>query len=129
MSLLNSILSKHFVNYATLCVTYFVFHSQLRTIRRISFNALQRIPNWYWFVVGAVVVDTLGMRVMVRHGASSPRVLRVSMEGQMMKLISTLLIALLTDGVSSLGTITALKTDRTSATGPRTTDTRTGDTE
>nr|WP_250131820.1 hypothetical protein [Vibrio crassostreae] len=27
-----------------------------------GFNALQRIPNPYWFVVGAVVVDTLGMR-------------------------------------------------------------------
>ncbi|CAH6917731.1 hypothetical protein VCHA50P417_50061 [Vibrio chagasii] len=46
-----------------------------------------------------------------RHGALSPRVLRDTMEGQMMKLLSTLLIALLTGGVSSLGTITALKTD------------------
>ncbi len=26
-----------------------------------GFNALQNIPNPYWFVVGAVVVDTLGM--------------------------------------------------------------------
>ncbi len=29
-----------------------------------GFNALQNIPNPYWFVVGAFVVDTLGM-----HGA------------------------------------------------------------
>ncbi|CAH6782623.1 hypothetical protein VCHA56P521_30352 [Vibrio chagasii] len=46
-----------------------------------------------------------------RHGSLFTRVLRVAMEGQMMKLLSTLLIALLTGGVSSLGTITALKTD------------------
>ncbi|PME33498.1 hypothetical protein BCV39_18840 [Vibrio sp. 10N.286.55.E10] len=32
-----------------------------------GFNALQNIPNPYWFVVGAVVVDTLGMRAMVRY--------------------------------------------------------------
>ncbi|MEZ9745902.1 hypothetical protein AB4320_14580 [Vibrio splendidus] len=31
------------------------------------FNALQNITNPYWFVVGAVVVDTLGMRAMVRY--------------------------------------------------------------
>ncbi|CAH6820453.1 hypothetical protein VCHA34P126_140148 [Vibrio chagasii] len=46
-----------------------------------------------------------------RYGALSTRVLRNEMEEQMMKLLSTLLIALLTGGVSSLGTITALKTD------------------
>ncbi|MBT9241272.1 hypothetical protein KM777_10255 [Vibrio splendidus] len=32
-----------------------------------GFNALQNIPNPYWFVVGSVVVDTLGMRVMVLY--------------------------------------------------------------
>ncbi|MEZ9553534.1 hypothetical protein AB4248_01245 [Vibrio splendidus] len=32
-----------------------------------GFTALQGIPNPYWFVVGAVVVDTLGMRAMVRY--------------------------------------------------------------
>ncbi|PMG56522.1 hypothetical protein BCU89_10175 [Vibrio splendidus] len=32
-----------------------------------GFNALQNITNPYWFVVGAVVVDTLGMRAMVRY--------------------------------------------------------------
>lgn len=32
-----------------------------------GFDALQRIPNPYWFVVGAVVIDTLGMRAMVRY--------------------------------------------------------------
>ncbi|MGF1841556.1 hypothetical protein [Vibrio atlanticus] len=32
-----------------------------------GFDALQNIPNPYWFVVGAVVVDTLGMRAMVRY--------------------------------------------------------------
>ena len=32
-----------------------------------GFNALQKIPSPYWFVVGAVVVDTLGMRAMVRY--------------------------------------------------------------
>ncbi|MCW4447474.1 hypothetical protein OHV10_25125 [Vibrio splendidus] len=32
-----------------------------------GFNALQNITNPYWFVVGSVVVDTLGMRVMVRY--------------------------------------------------------------
>ncbi len=32
-----------------------------------GFNALQNIPNTYWFVVCAVVVDTLGMRAMVRY--------------------------------------------------------------
>ena len=32
-----------------------------------GFNALQNIPNPYWFVVGSVVVDTLGMRAMVRY--------------------------------------------------------------
>ncbi|PMF20323.1 hypothetical protein BCV19_11190 [Vibrio splendidus] len=31
-----------------------------------GFNALQNITNPYWFVVGAVV-DTLGMRAMVRY--------------------------------------------------------------
>ncbi|WP_167855758.1 hypothetical protein [Vibrio tasmaniensis] len=30
-----------------------------------GFNALQNIPNPYWFVVGGVVVHTLGMRAMV----------------------------------------------------------------
>ncbi|NOI89579.1 hypothetical protein F0235_03880 [Vibrio splendidus] len=32
-----------------------------------GFNALQNIPNSYWFIVGAVLVDTLGMRAMVRY--------------------------------------------------------------
>ncbi|MCQ8865982.1 hypothetical protein AB6C94_02105 [Vibrio splendidus] len=29
-----------------------------------GFDALRNIPKPYWFVVGAVVVDTLGMRVI-----------------------------------------------------------------
>nr|WP_229649638.1 hypothetical protein [Vibrio splendidus]MCC4881302.1 hypothetical protein [Vibrio splendidus] len=32
-----------------------------------GFNALQNIPNPYWFVVGTVVVNTLGMRARVRY--------------------------------------------------------------
>ncbi|MDC5868812.1 hypothetical protein OPW39_08225 [Vibrio europaeus] len=32
-----------------------------------GFNALQNIPEPYWYVVGAVVIDTLGMRAMVRY--------------------------------------------------------------
>ncbi len=60
---LELVLSKHFVVYESVLV----FHSQLRAICRISFNALQVIPNPYWFVVGVVVVDTLGMRAMVRY--------------------------------------------------------------
>ncbi len=40
-------LSKHFVSYATLRATHFVFHSQLRALCRISFNALQVILNPY----------------------------------------------------------------------------------
>nr|WP_210452153.1 hypothetical protein [Vibrio crassostreae] len=45
------------------------------------------------------------------HGALSPRVLCLAMEGEMMGFIDTLIIAFLTGGVSSLGTIAALKTD------------------
>lgn len=32
-----------------------------------GFNALQNIPEPYWYVVGSVVIDTLGMRAMVRY--------------------------------------------------------------
>lgn len=32
-----------------------------------GFAALQNIPEPYWYVVGAVVIDTLGMRAMVRY--------------------------------------------------------------
>ncbi|EGA64949.1 hypothetical protein VIBR0546_01506 [Vibrio brasiliensis LMG 20546] len=32
-----------------------------------GFQALQNIPEPYWYVVGAVVIDTLGMRAMVRY--------------------------------------------------------------
>ncbi|MDC5857389.1 hypothetical protein [Vibrio europaeus] len=32
-----------------------------------GFTALQSIPEPYWYVVGAVVIDTLGMRAMVRY--------------------------------------------------------------
>ncbi|WP_017079241.1 hypothetical protein [Vibrio splendidus] len=32
-----------------------------------GFNALQNIPNTYWIVASAVVVDMLGMRAMVRY--------------------------------------------------------------
>ena len=46
-----------------------------------------------------------------RHGALSPRVLRLAMEGKMMGFLDTLIIAFMTGGVSSLGTIAALKTD------------------
>ncbi|CAH7032415.1 hypothetical protein VCHA43P273_10063 [Vibrio chagasii] len=46
-----------------------------------------------------------------RHGALSPRVLRNEMEGQVMEFFDTLVIALITGCVSSLGTIAALKTD------------------
>ncbi len=55
---LSSILSKHFVVYESVRTTHFVFHCQLRAIRRISFNALLVIPNPYLFVAGVDVVDT-----------------------------------------------------------------------
>ena len=32
-----------------------------------GFKALKNIPEPYWYVVGAVVVDTLGMRAMLRY--------------------------------------------------------------
>ncbi|NOH26348.1 hypothetical protein [Vibrio europaeus] len=32
-----------------------------------GFAALQNIPEPYWYVVGAVVIDTLGMRAMLRY--------------------------------------------------------------
>ncbi|MBE8577940.1 hypothetical protein [Vibrio sp. OPT18] len=32
-----------------------------------GFAALENIPEPYWYVVGAVVIDTLGMRAMVRY--------------------------------------------------------------
>ncbi|OBT31115.1 hypothetical protein [Vibrio splendidus] len=64
---LNSILSKHFVSYVSLLVAHFVFHPNYAPYVEQGFNALQNIPNPYWFVVGAVVVDTLGMRAMVRY--------------------------------------------------------------
>lgn len=32
-----------------------------------GFLALQQIPEPYWYVVAAVVIDTLGMRAMVRY--------------------------------------------------------------
>lgn len=32
-----------------------------------GFDALQDIPDYYWYVVGAVVIDTLGMRSMLRY--------------------------------------------------------------
>jgi hypothetical protein len=32
-----------------------------------GFKALSNIPEPYWYVVGAVVIDTLGMRAMLRY--------------------------------------------------------------
>ncbi|MCG9753219.1 hypothetical protein L1D54_22525 [Vibrio brasiliensis] len=32
-----------------------------------GFEALQSIPDYYWYVVAAVVIDTLGMRAMLRY--------------------------------------------------------------
>lgn len=64
---LRSILSKHFVVYENVPTTHFVFHSQLRAIRRISFNALLVIPNPYLFVAGVDVVDT---RYLLEYYAS-----------------------------------------------------------
>ncbi|MEZ9462380.1 hypothetical protein [Vibrio splendidus] len=64
---LELVLSKHFVVYESVRTTHLVFHSQLRAIHRISFNELQVVPNPYWFVVGVIVVDTLGVRAMVRY--------------------------------------------------------------
>jgi len=32
-----------------------------------GFEALEHIPQPYWFIVGAVVIDVLGMRAMVRY--------------------------------------------------------------
>ncbi len=32
-----------------------------------GFEALKGIPDYYWYVVFAVVIDTLGMRAMVRY--------------------------------------------------------------
>ncbi|WP_028025575.1 hypothetical protein [Enterovibrio calviensis] len=32
-----------------------------------GFNALKNVPEYYWYVVGAVVVDTFGFRSMVRY--------------------------------------------------------------
>jgi len=34
---------------------------------RAGFDALQNVPDYYWYVVAAVVIDTLGMRAMVRY--------------------------------------------------------------
>ncbi len=36
------------------------------TVQR-GFEALEHIPQPYWFIVGAVVVDVLGMRAMLRY--------------------------------------------------------------
>ena len=49
---------EYFIVYENVPTTHFVFHSQLRAIRRISFNALLVIPNPYLFVAGVDVVDT-----------------------------------------------------------------------
>lgn len=32
-----------------------------------GFEALKNVPDYYWYVVFAVVIDTLGMRSMVRY--------------------------------------------------------------
>lgn len=32
-----------------------------------GFDSLQDIPDQYWWVVGAIVIDTLGMRSMLRY--------------------------------------------------------------
>ncbi|WP_375752693.1 hypothetical protein [Vibrio sp. HN007] len=32
-----------------------------------GFKALKNVPDYYWYVVAAVVIDTLGMRSMVRY--------------------------------------------------------------
>ncbi|UGA55285.1 hypothetical protein [Vibrio sp. VB16] len=34
---------------------------------KAGFEALQNVPDYYWYVVAAVVIDTLGMRAMVRY--------------------------------------------------------------
>lgn len=34
---------------------------------KAGFEALKEIPDYYWYVVFAVVIDTLGMRAMVRY--------------------------------------------------------------
>ncbi|OXX34135.1 hypothetical protein B9J90_13400 [Vibrio sp. V09_P4A23P171] len=32
-----------------------------------GFQSLQQIPEPYWYVIGAIVIDTLGMRSMLRY--------------------------------------------------------------
>ncbi|MBN8035548.1 hypothetical protein J0J20_24205 [Vibrio vulnificus] len=32
-----------------------------------GFEALQNVPEYYWYVVAAVVIDTFGFRSMVRY--------------------------------------------------------------
>ncbi|WP_061040023.1 hypothetical protein [Vibrio coralliirubri] len=34
---------------------------------REGFNALKFVPEYYWYIVGAVVIDTFGFRSMVRY--------------------------------------------------------------
>ena len=34
---------------------------------RAGFEALQNVPEYYWYVVAAVVIDTFGFRSMVRY--------------------------------------------------------------
>ncbi|WP_157936476.1 hypothetical protein [Vibrio splendidus] len=90
----SSILSKHFVVYESVPTSHLVFfHSKLPAICRTRVQCIAEHPNPLWFVV-----DTQGM-------------LRISLENEVMVYLDTLIIALITGGVSSLGTIAALKTD------------------
>lgn len=96
---LSLILSKHFIVNESVPTSHLVFfHSKLPAICRTRVQCIAEHPNPLWFVVGAVVVDTQGM-------------LRISLENEVMAYLDTLIIALITGGVSSLGTIAALKTD------------------
>ncbi|MCZ8489658.1 hypothetical protein O9992_28830 [Vibrio lentus] len=63
---MSSILSKHFVVYENVPATHFcAFIPNYAPYVEQGFNALQNILTLIGFVVGAVVVDTLGMRAMV----------------------------------------------------------------
>ncbi len=105
---LELVLSKHFVVYSSVRTTRLVFHSQLRAICRTRFYRAAAYPK--------SVLVCGGCRSRrhtrdARYGALSPRVLRLAIEGKMMGFLDTLIIAFMTGGVSSLGTIAALKTD------------------
>ena len=104
---LDLVLSKHFVVYESVRTTHLVFHPQLRVIRRTrlqctaehhqSLLVCRRCRCWY--------------ARHARHGAIPTWILLTSMENEVMAYLEASIIVLITGGISSLGTIAALKTD------------------